>query len=910
MGNGLPTTDPQRDPTLDAEATLSASTDGRPIEAAPTPEPGGQFGRYVLLEQIGRGAMGQVFAAYDSELDRKVALKIVPTLNPTTEHSRREAQAMAKISHPNVVTVHDVGDFDGGFFIAMEYLPGGTLADRAGEGRSATEVLDDFLPAGQGLAAAHDAGLVHRDFKPANVLFDAAGRPKVADFGLAEPIAGSEGGSASAGTPAYMAPEQFAGRDVDARADQFAFCVALYEALAGHRPFAGETLAELATSVVSGQPLDLARARASVPVRRALRRGLAKDPADRFASMHALLDAIDERRRSRRRRQLGAGLVGIGAIVAAIVVTRPTPRSCDQGAPMIAEVWTPDAAGRLRDAIASKGTDSATRRAAEASKRLDDFAADWANAYDAACRRRADPPTPQDERERLCLLRSREVTRSLLAILDDGDAIDSADDLAQMLGEPSTCTREVAADDLDELVADASQIPAVLDVLAAVDRARLRRLVGEYAPAVSASADALTRARGLGLDHVVGTALVEHGAARLYAEEAEEGGALLREAFELGVATRNADLQAEAAGRLVQVFRHAEDYHECGRWYGIARAALQAIGGTERREIALAINYAKCLEAEDPAAAVTFLADTFDRCMAIEPRDDRICGDVAHNRGALAWRLRDFEVAVGFLDEAEGLWPDDLEAGDPRRIGIATRRTITAERNADYDTASRITVGMFETFRDTRGADHPDTLEKQLLAAIFTGLKGDVDTAQALLDDATTRVRRRESGPPGELTQVVWAANAVLAEIRGDLDQARPMYERTYDAATTAIERARALRGSLVLEMMAGNYDAADATYVAVVEEDHGPTIQDATCWWVLTAVLRGDPDVARARLALHVPTQWPSVPEAVVCRVASLATTETPDDAEVDALLGEVARVHAHEPRLRAAFARALGRE
>jgi len=198
--------------------------------------PGGRIGRFVILEVLGQGGMGIVLAAYDPDLDRRVALKLLhPGLDdPSGARLVREARAMARLAHPNVLSVHEIGSVDGKAFIAMEFASGGTLRRWLATSRPWREVLDRFLAAGRGLAAAHDAGLVHRDFKPENVLLTNQDEVRVADFGLVS--ASSEPRGGVVGTPAYMAPEVRAGRSVGAAADQYAFCVSLWEGLFGARP--------------------------------------------------------------------------------------------------------------------------------------------------------------------------------------------------------------------------------------------------------------------------------------------------------------------------------------------------------------------------------------------------------------------------------------------------------------------------------------------------------------------------------------------------------------------------------------------------------------------------------------------------------------------------------------------------
>jgi tetratricopeptide (TPR) repeat protein/predicted Ser/Thr protein kinase len=290
---------------------------------------GTTIGRYVVLDTIGSGTMGLVLAAIDPTLDRKVALKLVkPDREGTTSGRQRllrEAQAMAKLQHPNVVTVFEVGTFAEQVFLAMEYIAGGTLAGWIAQRHTRREIVDAFIAAGRGIAAAHRAGIVHRDFKPTNVLVAADGRVRVADFGLATApelsVASETGMSSSAedmsmtstgailGTPTYMAPEQHRGDSATARADQFAFAVALYEALYGEIPFAGNTYRVYADNVLAGRILDPPRG-TKVPayLRKVLLRALALEPGERYPDMDAMLAALSHDRTSRRRTlALGAG---------------------------------------------------------------------------------------------------------------------------------------------------------------------------------------------------------------------------------------------------------------------------------------------------------------------------------------------------------------------------------------------------------------------------------------------------------------------------------------------------------------------------------------------------------------------------------------------------------------------------
>src|SRR5579863_3026220 len=359
---------------------------GPPYESGPGAlGRGAIIGRYVVLGLVGRGGMGEVYAAYDPELDRKVAVKLLRvkagngvTMTEGRQRTLREAQAIARLSDPNVVVVYDVGTFDDKVFIAMEFVEGNTVTFwLEQQPRGWEEVLRVFRAAGRGLIAAHEKGLVHRDFKPDNVMVGRDGEVRVMDFGLARqvnekpeaeppaprrpPIVIADGSAdtvrdpmetvllngpptssstppmgteqqsqgafevqltrtgAMMGTPAYMAPEQFLGTATDARTDQFSFCVALYEALYGERPFSGNTMFALTTAVVQGQVKE-APASSKVPlwVRKVLLRGLKAQADQRYPSMHDLIDALGKNPNAARRRFLAAA--GVALVPVALTV--------------------------------------------------------------------------------------------------------------------------------------------------------------------------------------------------------------------------------------------------------------------------------------------------------------------------------------------------------------------------------------------------------------------------------------------------------------------------------------------------------------------------------------------------------------------------------------------------------------
>jgi predicted Ser/Thr protein kinase len=342
------------------EAALIATAAASARLAAPrvvTPGLTGRtLGRYAITDRLGAGAMGVVYRADDVGLGRQVALKILHRPDDAlTDRLIREARSMAQVSHPNVVAVYDVGIADGTTYIAMELVAGTNLRHWQQQLHSVAEIVEVFVAAGRGLAAAHAAGIVHRDFKPDNCLVGTDGRIRVTDFGLAAARTGSAapgtGGPSPSpslpsspagpspdvdltasgsvlGTPAYMAPEQFSGGNVDPRTDQFNFCVGLYEALYGIRPFGGKTFDELGDNVCAGRVRPApARTRVSGALRAIVLRGLSVRPGDRFATMdHLLAELVRDRARPWRRTALAAAalaaVLGLGLVADLVVRDR------------------------------------------------------------------------------------------------------------------------------------------------------------------------------------------------------------------------------------------------------------------------------------------------------------------------------------------------------------------------------------------------------------------------------------------------------------------------------------------------------------------------------------------------------------------------------------------------------------
>jgi serine/threonine protein kinase len=519
------------------DAPEGASLAGRPL----VPE---RIARYVVLRRLGAGAMGVVVIAYDPELDRQVAIKLIHPRVAKRPDARsrmlREAKGLARLSHPNVVQIYDAGTVDGRVFIAMELVDGEPLSSWRGAGeRSLEQILAVYTQAGEGLAAAHDAGLVHRDFKPDNVLVDREGRARVLDFGLvrasddadtrersgphasAADLIGTEPtlevslaqtkesgglmgllssselelelthGGQIMGTPAYMSPEQWKGGKADARSDQFSFCVALWEALYGERPFRARTVHALARAITSGSFSEPESAvRLPRRVRAALERGLLADPSRRFESMHALLRELRREDWSRRSLPL-AGLALAGFAVLAWVrfvgMAAPEPPSCADAGAKVDEIWSEARRETITASFAATEVPS-EQILARIGADLDDYAGRWRAAATSNCAatylRKTQSQELLDLRTRCLDAKLRELD-ALLEVLGQADA--ATVDQAVLAVESLPSLRACEADRVSRLEAalpdDAALAERVGEARRALARVRASLDTGRFTEA-------------------------------------------------------------------------------------------------------------------------------------------------------------------------------------------------------------------------------------------------------------------------------------------------------------------------------------------------------------------------------------------------------------------------------------------
>jgi tetratricopeptide (TPR) repeat protein len=582
---------------------------------------GATVGRFVVLGLAGGGGMGLVYAAYDPELDRKVALKFLrPSASSAAEEQGlsarllREAQAMARLSHPNVLAVYDVGTYDDQVFVAMEYVEGQTLArwlrDRE---RPWREVLDRFRRAGEGLAAAHAAGIVHRDFKPDNVLVGRDGRVRVTDFGLARTTGGVETGAAGAGaassaptdtpltqagsllgTPAYMAPEQLLGQPSDARTDLFSFCVSLYEALYRQRPFAGDTLEALRQAVLRGQVREPPR-NASVPVwlRRMLLRGLRGSPEERYPSMTALLEALgrDPRRRWRRvaiAASLGI-LLGIGAwLYRGLLEERSLV--CRGAERKLAGIWDPERRQAVESAFRATGAPFAASAWTAVERAFDGYAQGWVAMHTEACeatRIRGERSEELLELELGCLGQRLQELGALSRVLAKADAkvVEKAPQAIGSLPDVRGCADAETLRRQWLLPQDPAARARVTELRAWVAEAQALLAAGRYRQGLEIAKRLAAAAREAGHEPLEVETLALLGELQYETGDLRGAEESLARAYWQGLGVRADEAAARAAVSLVWVAGRKLGKHTEGhRWGKDAGAVLRRLGGNPRLE--------------------------------------------------------------------------------------------------------------------------------------------------------------------------------------------------------------------------------------------------------------------------------------------------------------------------------------
>ncbi len=763
-------------------------------ESSESPARGATIGRFVVLEALGAGGMGVVVAAYDPDLDRKVALKL---LRPGLWHGDasprdrlvREAQAMARLAHPNVVTVYEIGVAGAQSYIVMELVDGRTLRRALADERPSPRAALRWLrAAGEGLAAAHRAGLVHRDFKPDNVLVGADGRARVTDFGLAAAIAGdarsdTPGTGPVAGTPGYMAPEQQRGAPTDARTDQFAFCVTAYEALYGELPFPATATGEEVGDVKLPSSPDVPK-----PAAVAIQRGLAADPEHRWPSMDALLAQLERDPRATRRR-VAAAAAALGTIAtAAFVVGRSnTPAAappCEGGTAEIADVWNEEARTRVREAFVkispAYGLDTFHR----VDRALYGRQAGWAAAHRDACedtRVRGEQSEALLDRRMQCLARAR---AGMTAVVDafgraDPGTVERATKMALDAGDHEACADASALSALVPRPSDPAKASLIADVerqvaaLDAADRA------GRYAEGLAADDAAIAAAREAGwppllADALARSAMLENGGGALDAAEAR-----LYEALEAAQAG-HADV---TAARVLRDLVYVVGYQraripEAEVLIRLATGALARAGSPPLLEAELARAAGAVLQAKgehvDALARYRRALELLERARG--PEHPELVAALIDLADAMR-ELNQIREARPHYERAVAVAEISLGPTHPTTAASLNNLGVALRELGELAKASEVTERSLEIRRRVHGPDHARVATVEHNLGIIRAEQGRLEDARTLYEHALA-VRTDLLGPNHPLVPTTIAALASLATQQKRYDEAVQLHLR------------------------------------------------------------------------------------------------------------------------------------
>jgi eukaryotic-like serine/threonine-protein kinase len=842
-----------------------------PVDPATTPlARGASIGRYVVLGLVGRGGMGEVYAAYDPELDRKVAVKLLRvkagngvSLTEGRQRTLREAQAIARLSHPNVVVVFDVGTFDEKVFIAMEFVDGNTVTYwLEQQPRTWQQILRIFIAAGRGLIAAHEKGLVHRDFKPDNVMVGKDGQVRVMDFGLARQmperplrehrprsgapnrvdmkIVGSEtmpleqgtmvlsqdsSGSgdlqssvsglfdarltrtgAMMGTPAYMAPEQFFGAATDARTDQFSFCVSLYEALYGERPFEGKRLTELTAAVVQGTVRE-APAGTKVPfwVRKILLRGLRSAAAERYQTMGELLDELGKDPRAKRRKwaiyatvALLPLAVGFG-VRQSVVSQRVT---CGVGADRLMGIWElhpPDQPegprqSQIHAAFMRTGKSYAADVYETVTRALTRYAQSWTSMYQETCEAthvRHEQSSEVLDLRMACLQDRLNGFRALTDVFGDasGEVVENAVSATNALASLDRCAdvptlRAVIRPPDDQ--ATATKVGQMRRRLADL-KARLD--AGRWKEALAEGPKVVAEARSVRYQPVLAESLALLGKIDSKANEHGEGEKNFLEAFAVADASRHDEVRAEVAEQLVYVVGYQEGrVNEAHIWQEIATAIMSRLGGHDLLHAWLLNDVACVLDLQhrypEAIRAATEAIDIKRRALGAQHPD------VAISEINLAIVLQEggrSEEALVHIKHALSVMEKGLGSGHPDVAMTLTNEGEILDALGRHREARSTLEDARRTWERELG---PDSLPVgHVLTDIGISYLADADPAKALVPlESAFEIRKLREPEPARLADTTFA----LARALWDSDRARGRARLLADEAVTEYEKTSA----------------------------------------------------------------------------------------------------------------------
>jgi hypothetical protein len=816
------------------DPTLETDPSGQPLRRVrdDTLGHGAMVGRYMVLRMLGRGGVGTVYAAHDPKLDRQVALKLLhSTRGDGPERLVREAQALARLTDPHVVAVYDAGELDGQVFIAMQLVDGEDLASAVQRRTPSTaQALGWFVQAGRGLAAAHGAGLVHRDFKPSNVLIDRKGHVAVTDFGLVRSVTAVDRGLTGMGdilgTPAFMSPEQHDLQPATEASDQFSFCVALWETLFDHHPFVVGDRGSMSPFEIGYRIFDgnlIAPPRGHRVPRRvvdALTRGLSRDPAKRWPAMTDLVAELVAEPSGRAWGSIAAGMAAaaIGGVAVWVAVGREDDAAaCRTTAERrIATAWSPAIGGQIKTRFQASTKSFADAAATQVTKRLDRYAARWRQIAADAClaeRAASGAVTELVVRRRTCLDTRLDALRGLadlLATTDNPLFVENAQEMTDGLPDLGDCA------DSDALLAGPTAPPA--DKAAEVGElehqlalATARGHGGD--PRARAELEALaTRADRVGWPPLQIHAQLAYGLRRI--GELEPGEEPLLKAAELATAHRlDRDAARAWAGAIIAAAL-ARKRDVVGVLAPTARAAAQRTGDRQL-EIDAEIAHGRALirlgsyqEASALCKTAYAGAQTLEQPASITDARDCLLESLAP-LGAIAEITPMLEQMIADTTQSKGADHPKIADYLAVRVQLWLRQGKVAEARADAEKSGEIRGKAYPP-------EHLKNAEALELRASVALTEGKVGEAKQLYTEALARGAAIDPPP----LRILGAVHTMLGYLAVQVDSDLPRALRHFEEAIPLIKK-RAGAESLELGILLSNY----GQYKAMQDVDAGLAI-------------------------------------------------------------------------------------
>ena len=812
-------------PTITVVAGASSETVAE--TSLPT---GSAVGRYVVLEELGSGGMGVVYAAYDPELHRKIALKLLRS-GKSDESARlvREGQAMAQLAHPNVITIYEVGSVGENVFIAMELVEGKTARTWQREARRHwRDVVQVFVQAARGLAAAHCAGLVHRDVKPGNILIGDDGRVRVLDFGLAyAPVNASEGGhegveqtisslgsDASSdtlsgpltqtgkvmGTPAYMSPQQHAGRPTDPRSDQYSFCIALFEALYGQRPFVGDTANELKRRKWTGEiSSPVAEVRVPGWLHRAVLRGLSLDPDKRWPSMEALIEQLERDPGRRRARLGGAALLGVGLIAGGVGLQSVGADTCSRSDEELVGVWDAERGAEVEAAIRGTGVVYAKTTWERVERGLEAYAASWVAAHRAACEATArhEQSSTMADRRVACLDRRRDELRATVGVLAQTDAasIKSAVSAVGNLRDVERCS------DPAYLMASVAP-PAAPDIARRVEEIRSALADADALDAAGRWEEGLVVARPLaeqaeatGYGPLIAEVAYRQGRLEERAGSFEDARRSLSKAYftALGVGDDRTAVVAAAALVIVTSDKLARP-EDAEQWAQHAYAELRRVGTDLELEAALSHAVAMSASARgDLETTLKHNVAAYEKLVqAFGPRDPAVAR-MMNNLGTTYSDLGRPEEALPYYERALEVWQDEFGGDHPNVATALVNIGVVKESLGDPEQARENYERALAIWEAGLGPDHPNVGSVLNNLAALVHDEGDLQGALDYHLRAAPIIREAYPADHPMVAMSLLNVGSVNEEL-GKLEVALSHYERARPIVEKALDPAHPFR--------------------------------------------------------------------------------------------------------------------